>query len=56
MPKKEDQKGYPKTDFTIKPEKKKELPPAGPERSKGTIDLKSARRQISRWQAPNRKV
>lgn len=54
MPK-QDQKGFPKTDFAIKPEKKKEYTPPGPERSKGTIDLKAARRTIKKWNAPQRK-
>jgi len=55
MPK-QDQKGFPKTDFAIKPEKKKQPTLPGPDRSRGAIDLKDARQTIKKWQAPNRKV
>lgn len=52
---KKDQMGFPKTDFTLKADKKKELPPVTPDRSKGTIDLKAARQTIKKWNAPLRK-
>lgn len=52
----EDQSETPRpTDFTLPKPKEKEKPKlAGPERSRGAIDLKEARRTLKRLQKPFR--